>query len=577
VNDTPLDAAGDRGEDWGGVSTLHVSEVRELFVKLDKALRAYQLYEENNPVYQRFVTGLRDALRHFWETEERLTVTVEESRLLLEGEEVYANESRSDSLAFLFYKDGIRELEPFLEALHRVRHGGLKGDDLLTILWELDFQHFRYHYVDLLAEGISMPEAGPGAEPAQLMAAREAELATEESEEDEGAEEAADQAGEARPAAATVSRESFNPTLYALDPREMQQLEQEIALEMARDLRGDVLAALFDRLEEPENAPRQTEVLGIFRTLLPNFLSRGAIEAAAQVLAELRANEEKAGVFDDARRAEVSALFDELSSVETVEELVRALEDGSLTPSAGHLGAYIGHLRAGALGPLIRASETVMVKELQPVLREAVRGIAAQHRGELVGLLSAQDARVAAGAARLAGTLQITEAGPKLQDLLRHPDPSVRLAGVEAAIALRASVVAGTLQEVLTDPDRDVRIAAARALGALRYRPAAKRFRAVVMGKDVRAADVTEKIAFFEGYGELGDPEAVALLDKLLNGKGLLGRREPPELRAAAALGLGKVGTPEAREALARAARDEDPVVRSAVNRASRVEDQGHP
>ena len=461
------------------------------------------------------------------------------------------------------------ELEPFLEALHRVRHGGLKGDDLLTILWELDLKNFKYHYVDFLAEGVQIPETGEGAEPEQLQAAREGELQAEQEAEEEGQE-----AGEAGENAASIDPKSFNPTLYSLDPKEMDQLQREIALEMDRDLRSDVLSALFDRLEEPANPARQTEILEIFRTLLPSFLSRGAMAAAARVLEQIRGGEAEAGVFDEARTAEAAALLDELSSAETVGELIRVLKDGSVNPTPQDLGSFLSHLRAGALGPLLGGSETVTVKELQPVLRNAIQGIASKNRQTLVELLGSGDPTVTAGAARLAGRLQVTEAASGLQDLLRHPDASVRLAGIEAAVALRASVVAGTLQDVLTDPDREVRIAAARALGKLRYRPAAKRFRNVVMSKEVRAADVTEKVAFFEGYGEVGDPEAVPLLDKLLNGKGLLGRREPPELRAAAALGLGRVGTAEARASLGKASAEEDPVVRSAVNRALRIEDQ---
>jgi HEAT repeat protein len=66
--------------------------------------------------------------------------------------------------------------------------------------------------------------------------------------------------------------------------------------------------------------------------------------------------------------------------------------------------------------------------------------------------------------------------------------------------------------------------------------------------------------------------EAVGTLDKLLNGKSFLGKREPAEIRAAAALALGKVPGAEARASLNRAVREEDPVVRSAVNRALRSE-----
>jgi hypothetical protein len=79
----------------------------------------------------------------------------------------------------------------------------------------------------------------------------------------------------------------------------------------------------------------------------------------------------------------------------------------------------------------------------------------------------------------------------------------------------------------------------------------------------------------FEAYGSVEDPQAVPFLDKYLNGKGFLGRREPAEIRACAALALGKVGSGEARSSLREAATDDDPVVRNAVGRAMRAMQDG--
>jgi HEAT repeat protein len=60
----------------------------------------------------------------------------------------------------------------------------------------------------------------------------------------------------------------------------------------------------------------------------------------------------------------------------------------------------------------------------------------------------------------------------------------------------------------------------------------------------------------------------VPVLERILNGRSWLGRRESAEIRACAALGLGKVRHPAAEKALNAAAADPDPVVRSAVGRA---------
>jgi hypothetical protein len=552
------------------ISTLRDAGARDLFVALAKALRAYQLYDENNPVYQRFLSGLRDAFMRLWKTEGELTAVIEESRIVLDGVPVYTNDVRAESLAFLLYKDGVREisffpgieeqeLERLLSVLHRVRFVGPESDDILTMLWDEGLEHFRYQYVDYLSEGVVLPEPGAGADAEQLLRARNEELSPADVEE-----------VHAGNLLQLVDLDSFNPTLYALDPRELEQLDRDLQLELDRDVRSDVLDALFDRLEERYDLDRQTEIIAVLRSLLPNLLGRGAIESAGRVLQELNELAVQPEVFDSDRRRQIDRLLDEVSAPEVMGELVDALEERSITPSPAALGAFLEHLRPQALSWLLRASETVAVKELQPVLRESVRGIAEKNRGLLVQLVSSQDSLVAAGAARLAGSLRVVEAAAAIQQLLKHPEPDARLAAVEAAALLRAGPVAGALQDALTDPDRAVRIAAARALGRLRYRPAAPRFRALLTSREIREADITEKIAFFEGYALVGDPETVAVLDKLLNGRSLIGRREPSEVRAAAALGLGKVGTPDASRALESAIRDEDAVVRSAVNRALR-------
>lgn len=570
----PAEATGVPWDEEG----LPVPEVRSLFVTLGKAFRAYQLYDENNPVRQRFVETLRGEFQKLWSELDRLVVTMDEDHIYLGDAEVYHSESRNDSLAFLFFKDGVREvtflpgidgaeLERFLGVLQKARKLVPEGDDLLTVLWEEQLQFLQYQYVDLLNEGVALPEAGAGNTSAELqaaLAAEDEEIASQEEESADG--------GAAADAPQTVKQDDFNPTLYALDPREMEALRTELQKELQRDIRTDVLTALFDRLEEPHARTRQAEILGILESLLPNFLSRGGLVAATNVLRELRRLEGVPEAFDEECVARSRKILDDISTPEAIEELIRALFDGTIRASSTQLSGFLEFLRPAALAPLLRESETVEHKELQAVLRKSVQGIAQRNKAAVVQLLDEDDPIVAAGAARLAGEMHINEAGPGLARLLSHAEPGVRLAAVEAAVALKASPAASALERALEDPERAVRIAAARALAELKYPPAAKTLGAIVKGKHIRTADITEKVAIFEAYGMTAQTDGVALLDELLNRKGLLGKRESTEIRAAAALGLGRVQSPEARAALERAAQDEDPVVRSNVNRALRVE-----
>jgi hypothetical protein len=414
-----------------------------LFVILGKALRAYQLYDENNPVYKRFVSSLREVFQSLWQEIEGLNVSVEEDRFTLAAEQVYQSASRSDSLAFLFYKDGVRdvtflpgieeqELERLLSLLQKAKTlKATEGDDLLTILWEEDLEFFKYYYVDQLADGVEVPEVRPEEDRPELGGVLEEATEGEESDSSETAEAPKKEAPPPK-----IGRDDFMPALYALDPREKEQLKQELEAEMARDLRGDVLSALFDRLEEPGQAERQSEILRIMRDLLPNFLSRGAVASAADVLEQLAATRAKPGALDQTRQQECDTLLNDLSSPETMEELVRALQDGTIDVPVDVLERLFKYLRSGALPILLFASEEAEEAGLQDTLRRAVLGIADENREALIGLLDDDNAVIVAGAARLVGEMGLSDAAPKLVRLMGHPYAAVRLAGVEAARTL---------------------------------------------------------------------------------------------------------------------------------------------
>ena len=574
-----LDQPAVEPDDWGEgddpADDLPVEQVRELFGVFVKALRSFQLYDEQNPVRKRFVSTLREAFELLWREVEGLNLLVEEHRFLLAGEEIYENSSRSDSLAFLLYKDGIRdvtflpgvegnELDRVLGVLQRARMlKSAESDDLLTMLWEQDLKFFKCRCVDQITEGAETPTAQPVEDRANLAQVLQAEI-----EDDEAGEDVDGEAGAAEDGPPPKVGQDFSPALYGLDPEEADTLRRQLAAEMSRDVTFDVLAALFDRLEESGYPERKSEILKILRELLPNLLVHGDVESAAGVLEELAAVRAEPEVLDEVRQRECDELLDDLSSPVTIGGLVHALQDGTIDVPVGVLGRFLRFLRAGALSPLLQASEEEEIPALKETLRGAVHGIAEKNPEAVLALLHNANSSVTAGAARLVGEMRMAEAAPKLAGLIAHADPAVRLAVVESAQILGEAITTDTLVGALSDPERDVRIASARALMVLGHEPAAPALEASVRSKEIRKADLTEKIAIFESYAMLGGDAASAVLTELLRKKGFFGRSEPSEIRASAAQALGKAGRPAAREALVAAQNDDDVVVRTAVRKA---------
>ena len=153
----------------------------------------------------------------------------------------------------------------------------------------------------------------------------------------------------------------------------------------------------------------------------------------------------------------------------------------------------------------------------------------AANTAELVRLVQSPDREVSSEAIRRAGALKAQAAVLALSKILGEPDVARRLLAVQALAEIGSP---GALQALeRSDRRRRSRRPHHRRarVTARAYRPVLARLEAVVKGKAIRDADLTEKMAFFEAYGALCGDGGVSQLDAMLNGKGFLGRREDPE------------------------------------------------
>jgi HEAT repeats len=458
------------------------NEVNDFINSLDKALRARRLYAANNPAYISFLNTLKTACAKLWEGAFSLSIVVDEAAFRWEDRTFTAGEGR-ENLAFQFYKDGIRlltfmpgfedELERFLDVLARARTiDQSSADDLVTLLWEQEFAALQYSYVDALAEGLVIPDTGPvsfGAFDLTLIAEdTAAPVSTDPQSKPEAISEGAP------PVATQMLREDFEETLYFLEPTELNYLRAEADKEMLRDIKGDVLNALFDRLEDPV-PKRQTEILRILRQLLPAYLSSGDLVMASRILIELNGVLNSGETLGETQKRDSQEIFAELSEPAVLNQLLKSLEDGAIDPGGEELRIFLRYLRPAALAPLIRATETTRLQDLQDRLRVAIEGLGREHPEILSELVKNTDDVVVIGAARLAGRIALTAAVAPIASLLTHPSAQARRAAAEALVQIKTGAALDALQNALEDSEREVRIAAARGLGSLRYQPARQR------------------------------------------------------------------------------------------------------
>jgi hypothetical protein len=567
--------------------------VEDVFRVFDKAIKAYQLYLPNNAAHQKAMAAAKAAFTPLWDAMGSLVLQVTDTDLKWYGVTVNSHpEKGGDSMPWLLFKDGLRELvifpgfedeemERFLAIIPKVRHAQAHEDDLLTLLWEQDFQCLKYRYVEINDPAAPLdPDANAGRWPAPLgksfdpptKAIKEAKAAIDEGQEEaQEAGAAGDGAAPPRPAG-IVSMDDFDSSLYFLDPNEIEYLRQETEREYALDLRKLVLQALLDIFELQVDPLVREEVVGDLEALVIHMLAAGQFSNVAYLLKEIDGTLQRAREVRPQERERLGRLPDRLSQPDALSQMIQALEESTRLPAKDDLTQLFAQLKPSALGTLLDFIDRSQNTQLKPLLEASAERLAQSNTTELVRLVKDAKTSVAREAIRRAGAMRTASAVPSLGDVLTGGvERPLRAAAVTALMDIGTPGALTALEAAIGDDDRDIRLTVLRALTARTHRPALQKVQAIITSGATKEMDRTERIALFEYYGTICGDAGVPTLDGILSAKGgLFAKKEDPELRACAAIALGRINSDAARAVLQKSANDKDVIVRNAIGRAMR-------
>ncbi len=143
----------DGEEGQRGTSKRH-QQVSAVLTQMARVARSFLLYDPRNKAIHHFLTKLLDNIVSCL-NDGSIKLMVQPFELWYEGEVVYLNRDRERSLAFRFYRDGVRglhflpgfhweELAKLLEVLS-IRYTGVHQheDDVVTLLWKANFKNLE--------------------------------------------------------------------------------------------------------------------------------------------------------------------------------------------------------------------------------------------------------------------------------------------------------------------------------------------------------------------------------------------------------------------------------------------------
>jgi len=515
-----------------------VQDVKELIQGLVKAKKNLRIYPENNPVYARTINDIYLRMTTILDSAGSLSLKIRQHDIFFDGESVYHSDGKEENLALFFFKDGVRELtfdrrlpkaemEDFLRILSADFEREVLDDDIVTLMWEKDFQFIHYVVDDsVLLEDENYEE-------------RATEEAKNASNNNEGIFDAYKDA---------FSIEKVpDINVVPITAEDLEHMIREIENDQS-DKSITLIHLLFEMLSYAEGVGEYRELTGFISSALEFAINHGNLEAAVYTLKKI---EHEGDVYGRDARACLKDLKDFINSAEFVKLLGEVLDEGAeFTEELLHEFASL--LEGKAILPFIH-----ILGELRnaPARKAVISILSELGRKDIASIAKGlQDRRWYVVRNIICILRQIGDASAveHLTRAVRHPDRRVKKEAIRTLGVMGTGDVLQVLKDCLHDTDELVRLAAVRAVGLIGTPVSKKILIDRITDKGFRDKSYNEKREFYEVLAKWRDNDVVGLLIKALKRKTLFKRARNTETRAAAAHGLGITGAQEALDHLVR-------------------------
>jgi len=543
-----------------------------------KAIKAFRFYPPDNPTLKGFREQVLKKFQFFLNKYQSFVIHVAEYDLSYKGKILYENRDVKTSLAFLLYKDGLREIR-FMKGLEEWEVQGIIDiikqsdninqleDDIVTLMWEKDFEHISHLATDefleetpvIVPDNIDQFRKNLVFKP--LAHHVEVDPAEEGSEEGVDLDEILSRAIE-EPAPFVSDR-----SVYFLTSDEVEGLRKDVEAEIDPTFVFNIMDILFEILAlEKEPEPYQDGVNTLIKTL-DAFLTLGEFTKATELLQRvniiLKTYDLQDWQIESIRKIIVEAgdevRIDRIGKVLEREEV--RLED---------VDAYLSLLQKNSIIPLIKLLGELKNSKARRVFCDALSEIGKNAVELITPFIDDRRWFLVRNITYILGRIGKEQSFPYILKAFNHEEIRVRREAIQALGLIGGSKAVGLLVKAVTDNDVRIRCMAAINLGKVGKDAGLIPLLEVVQSKDFYKREPVEIKAFFNAIGMSGSNEAVPVLQQLLERKSWFGRGTTDEIRIGAANAMAMIGTPDAKILLEEGKNSKDDSIRDACIQALR-------
>jgi hypothetical protein len=532
-----------------------LSTIKDLLQSLIKTRKLIRMYPENNPMYIKAVNDMYEKFeRAFQQTSGDIAFQIRQYEILFQDEQVYHNPEKSDNLALFFFKDGIRELK-FLKGLGKeeleeflkilcLDEKELVDDDIVTLMWERDFQNIKY-----IVDESTLTED------------EEYELrATEALMENVTSEEVLLRAYRD----ALTSETARVPQIVPVEEEDLKALIKEFEKDADPKL-PKLVYILSEIIYQGLDKKEFEEFSFIAKSLLEYAIKIGDFESAINIIELVKKAIDDRDIIEGAK-VHLKKIIEHAGStaiIKTLGEIIDRIEIEEKT-----ILTYLGHLDKNAIQPLIEVLGELKTIKARKIIIDGLALLGRRDMQSLIKGLSDERWYVVRNIVYILRLIGDRRAVEYLLKTIRHPDMRVRREVIKTLGELKAPQAVTILKDHLNDPDPQIRIATVRALGSIHTEAAKRLLLQRINTKDFLHRTLEEKKEYFEVLSSWRDEEVTDFLVKTLKRNTLFNRSKNFENRACAAYALGLMGSKEHLNILKKYIDSGNPLLREYVRNA---------
>jgi hypothetical protein len=487
-----------------------VKSAKSLIQTFLQAIKSYRIYESEHPILPKFLERLRNDFEHYFKESDCFSLQVGERRLFYRGKPVYESQDVKESLSFLFFKDGVREIRfykgldigeigDFLAVIRRSDSVNRFEDDLVTLLWEKDFSHIHFttadEYLELSLSGIP-PREGALQAAGDFSEAAEGEGSWEK----DGGSIRLEQVLHPSPGQSLVQA-------CQLTPGEAEEISREAQKEQRSGLLiGDLIEIL---LHLGEDMDAYENMISYFERVIHSLLEQKKIEKVVVIFRQLHDTLESIALKDKQIFA-IRRILETASGSKSI-DLLRKSASGDEGLQADILLAYLSYVTNQAADPLCRSLVDSPSAMWTNAVSETITRLSRPDFEPLTRFLSSPEPALVLQVLAILTRIAEPAVVKYLAPLVGNRDIKVR-EQVLQMVGQFGAAGRDLVLRFLADPVPEIRAKASLALARIGHEWAVKPLLEVVLSDSFWKRPYDEKASFLRALGETGAKEVIPVL-----------------------------------------------------------------